>query len=603
MKTKTFRWLSCAILTMFALLAQLDLMAGDKIALVVGNSNYARNVSLPTCVADANAMSSCLERLGYEVILLKNADHKAMSAGVSRLKEKLERGNYTDAVFFFSGHGVASETRQYLIVSGAVNARGGDFSENDKFSIQDLKADMKKYCARSYVFIDACRTRDITLKNVEKTYKGQLPPGVDDGSSGNMQWVFYAAPWGHPASTAGAGLSPFTESLTEHLFDMDSFNNVWDRIVHDVEKANGGDCTPQMAGPMGNGGLDRVCFNPDGIGRIKRRVAFHVAPAAKIDIAGALRKPGEWISLQVGSSTKYTIKLEGYKPYCGEIKVTDGLKDSTVYAIKLEKIYKAKIRVTSVPKGADVYLDKVLQGKTPLDIVSTNGSHGIRITTSGHGQYSEEIDLVPGENKPLNVVLKREPGEFFKWSEDGGAGFINYHYSPKYQLGVDYMHRFECSRFSLGGLVAVSGGFLKGLFSGTEVSQSVSIVAPGKDTEKSEEFSVSDEYDANALLLGNLGFNVCNGIMIEAGFGAAFHQKHYTLESTSTSAIITSYNSSNCYKGASEWSPAMRLGTKFFIPLDGWYKYFLVAGGGYTYLPMNHNFSSWDASIGICWYL
>lgn len=28
----------------------------------------------------------------------------------------------------------------------------------------------------------------------------------------------------------------------------------------------------------------------------------------------------------------------------------------------------------------------------------------------------------------------------------------------------------------------------------------------------------------------------------------------------------------------------------------------ITLGGGYTYLPMNHEYSSWDVTAGFCWY-
>ena len=56
------------------------------------------------------------------------------------------------------------------------------------------------------------------------------------------------------------------------------------------------------------------------------------------------------------------------------------------------------------------------------------------------------------------------------------------------------------------------------------------------------------------------------------------------------------------YKGHTKWSPALRLGARFFIPLDDFDDYSITLGSGYTYLPANHQFSSWDASVGFCWY-
>lgn len=56
------------------------------------------------------------------------------------------------------------------------------------------------------------------------------------------------------------------------------------------------------------------------------------------------------------------------------------------------------------------------------------------------------------------------------------------------------------------------------------------------------------------------------------------------------------------HKQNTKWSPAIRLGTKFLIPLDRFEYYCIAFGGGYTYLSINHKFSSWDANVGFLWY-
>ena len=123
-------------------------------------------------------------------------------------------------------------------------------------------------------------------------------------------------------------------------------------------------------------------------------------------------------------------------------------------------------------------------------------------------------------------------------------------------------------------------------------------------------------YDINALMLGKIGYSPCEGITIDFGIGAAYHQdkywmkKPYAIKKTYTTNKLTGEISeptyeyvrsgqSTMYKDKSKWSLALRLGSLFFIPVNDGTS--IVVGGGYTYLPMNNKCSTWDACLGICW--
>lgn len=214
---------------------------------------------------------------------------------------------------------------------------------------------------------------------------------------------------------------------------------------------------------------------------------------------------------------------------------------------------------------------------------------------------------------------------------------ISYHFSPKYQLGVSFLyHPTSDSRFSYGGIISTSFDVYRGWFSSALVHASASSesnssteqtmvttnVNEGQErySEVVDPYNEAKKYDANALFLFNLGYNVCNGVMLEAGAGAAYHRDKYympnmyqlqktVVSDTQTGEIVgepiykyIKQDISHWYKQNTKWSPAIRLGTKFLIPLDRFKYYCIAFGGGYTYLPINHKFSSWDANVGFLWY-
>ncbi|MBT8078874.1 MAG: caspase family protein [Gammaproteobacteria bacterium] len=129
--------------------------AGDKIALVIGNSDYAFS-PLVNPTNDAADMGAALEALGFEVTVLLNADQRAMKRAIDEFGRKLDRDRGT-GLFYFAGHGVQVRGRNYLV---PVNARIR--TEND---VEYESVDAGRVLAKmedagnelNIVILDACR--------------------------------------------------------------------------------------------------------------------------------------------------------------------------------------------------------------------------------------------------------------------------------------------------------------------------------------------------------------------------------------------------------------------------------------------------------------
>jgi hypothetical protein len=65
-------------------------------------------------------------------------------------------------------------------------------------------------------------------------------------------------------------------------------------------------------------------------------------------------------------------------------------------------------RFTSTPDGADVYSDGAFVGNTPSTLKLAPGKHTIRVTASGHKEWSREITVQAGSDVKLNAVLEKE---------------------------------------------------------------------------------------------------------------------------------------------------------------------------------------------------
>jgi hypothetical protein len=88
--------------------------AGDKIALVIGNSKYAGMSPAPTVsVNDARRFADGLKRANFDVVTGENLSGPAMGQMLERFYGRIRPGSVV--IFFFSGVGIQSNNQTYLI--------------------------------------------------------------------------------------------------------------------------------------------------------------------------------------------------------------------------------------------------------------------------------------------------------------------------------------------------------------------------------------------------------------------------------------------------------------------------------------------------------
>ncbi len=83
-----------------------------RIALVIGNANYADEMKLANPANDAALIGGTLEKLGFEVILVTDAKQKQMQRAIVDFGDRLAKAG-PDAVglFYYAGHGLQLEGR------------------------------------------------------------------------------------------------------------------------------------------------------------------------------------------------------------------------------------------------------------------------------------------------------------------------------------------------------------------------------------------------------------------------------------------------------------------------------------------------------------
>jgi TPR repeat protein len=134
--------------------AQATLPMDSRIAVVIGNSDYATIPDLPNAANDAIAMADLLTGFGYLVFSATNLDRQGFE---ELLREAmLNAPDGAGIVFFYAGHGIQIGARNYLLPTDV------DFTDVHDLPLYSITLDrvidaLSTRGAVHIAFIDACR--------------------------------------------------------------------------------------------------------------------------------------------------------------------------------------------------------------------------------------------------------------------------------------------------------------------------------------------------------------------------------------------------------------------------------------------------------------
>lgn len=142
-----------------------------RLALVVGVSDYPRYSGLGRLTYaddDANAVCKELERSGYTTVCITNQDAtRASVMNVLRNMADMVEPNHGTMVFYFSGHGFAQGTTNYLATFDA----GANDIARSGLSLDEVQQAMVNTGARQrMLFIDACRNNPESKSGATQTF-------------------------------------------------------------------------------------------------------------------------------------------------------------------------------------------------------------------------------------------------------------------------------------------------------------------------------------------------------------------------------------------------------------------------------------------------
>ena len=200
--------LACAAALALCLAAVRPALAEKRVALLIGNSNYATS-PLKNPTNDATDMAGLLKKLGFDVTYKLNADMKTMVQAVNDFGEKLKGADV--GLFYFAGHGMQIKGRNFLI---PVDAKLGSETDVEYEAVDAGRVLGKMESAGNklnIVILDACRDNPFA-RSFRSVQKGLAQMDAPTGSL-----IAYATAPGSVAADGSGRNGVYTEYLLRNL--------------------------------------------------------------------------------------------------------------------------------------------------------------------------------------------------------------------------------------------------------------------------------------------------------------------------------------------------------------------------------------------------
>lgn len=212
--THPFSKLALRFLALLFLLAAQTLQAAEeRVALVIGNSNYDHVSALTNPANDTVDLGAALKRIGFDVTVGQNLDYRGMRLA---LRDFAEAAATADVVLiYFAGHGVEIDNVNYLIPTNA-ELRSDRDVEFETVRLDAVIRSIADTPGLKIVLVDACRNNPFLSTMTRTSSTRSLGRGLGRIDPGGVL-VGYAARGGTLALDGEGRNSPYAQALLQHI--------------------------------------------------------------------------------------------------------------------------------------------------------------------------------------------------------------------------------------------------------------------------------------------------------------------------------------------------------------------------------------------------
>jgi uncharacterized caspase-like protein len=224
--------------------------ADKRVALVVGNANYAHTAALGNPRNDATDVAQALTAVGFDVTLKLDVEKRQMDQAVAQFARMAKTA---DAVlFYYAGHGMQFDGKNYLM---PVDAELQDelSMRYEMTAIDDVKAALQLSPGVKIMVLDACRNNPLAdqfVRSISIANRGISAKVQGYARTEKLQgmMIVYATQADEVAADGVGRNSPFSEAFVKEIKEPGlEVGTMFRRIGRDVYVATRGQQSPELS--------------------------------------------------------------------------------------------------------------------------------------------------------------------------------------------------------------------------------------------------------------------------------------------------------------------------------------------------------------------
>ena len=185
-----------------------------RVALIIGNSGY-KDYPLNNPANDAKKMKETLEAAGFEVTVVLNSSQKNLKTAISNFGNKLSNQKNTVGLFYYAGHGIQANGKNYLVPVDAIINSEADYEINC-VNLEVLNDYIERASNQmNIIILDACRNNPFAKKNRSFGTAGGSGLAAFNAPSGTM--IAFATSPGKVAADGSADNGLYTQELIKAI--------------------------------------------------------------------------------------------------------------------------------------------------------------------------------------------------------------------------------------------------------------------------------------------------------------------------------------------------------------------------------------------------